>query len=71
MKIFEAIVFIIRIENIKNKNDLDEWCGDKGRQKLYMYVQQLACDHWYEVLHPECTVRAHYQRVLKDYLNYV
>ena len=67
MKISEAIIFIINIENIKTKNDLDEWCGDVGRQKLYLYVQKLASDHWSKVQKPECVVRAYYQPLLKGY----
>ncbi len=35
MDIKSAIRFILSIENLQSKQELDAWCGDQGREKLF------------------------------------
>ena len=43
----EAIKFIFEIcEGIHTKIQLDVWCGNRGREKLYSYIKELAPVHW-------------------------
>ena len=42
----EAMKFIFEIERIHSKIQLDVWCGNRGREKLYSYVKELAPVHW-------------------------
>ena len=37
--ISDALEFILKIENINSKDDLDRWCGSEKREKLYKYIQ--------------------------------
>jgi len=37
MDIKSAIQFIVSIENLRSKQDLDLWCGDMGK-KNYIYM---------------------------------
>jgi hypothetical protein len=67
MKIKQAVRFILSIENLRRKEDLDRWCGDMGRKKLYLYVQNLAPDHWNRIDTPENSVRHCYQKMLEGY----
>ena len=46
MDIKSSIQFIVSIENLRTRQDLDNWCGDMGKKKLYLYVQRLAPEHW-------------------------
>ena len=70
MNIKEAIQFIVRIENLQSKEDLDIWCGDIGREKLYLYVERLAPEHWNQVRTPKNSVRFYYQKMLSGYKIY-
>jgi hypothetical protein len=67
MKIQEAVEFVFRIENIRSRQDLDDWCGKVGRQKLYTVIRLLANEHWMRVRTPECIVRAKYEMRLAGY----
>tara|TARA_B100000214_G_scaffold370922_1_gene346398 strand:- start:914 stop:1147 length:234 start_codon:yes stop_codon:yes gene_type:complete len=67
MKIKEAVWFIFSIENLKNKQDFKAWCGDMGFKKLYLYVKNLAPEHWNRILIPEASVRNYAQNMLLDY----
>lgn len=70
MKIQEAVKFIINVESIITKDDLDQWCGAMGRQKMYTYVAQLAPEHWQAVKTPKECVRATYEILVKGYKLY-
>ena len=50
MNIKSATQFVMGIENIRSKQDLDIWCGDMGKQKL-LYVRRLAPEHWEKLQH--------------------
>ena len=67
MDIKSAIKLIFKVHNITSKKDLDIWCGDTGRKKLYSYVKILAPIHWGRMGTPECSVRACYQHLLNGY----
>jgi hypothetical protein len=70
MDMKQAIQFILSIENLRSKQDLNIWCGDMGRKKLYLYVQRLAPDHWKRIATPENSVRRCYQEMLEGYKIY-
>lgn len=70
MDIKSAIQFIMTIEKIRSKEDLDKWCGDMGRNKLYLYIQHLAPEHWRRIKTPESTVRYNYEKILTGYKIY-
>ena len=65
-----AVQFIVSTENLRTKQDLDTWCGDMGRKKLYLYVQRLAPEHWGKIATPTNSVRACYQQMLTGYKIY-
>ena len=65
-----ALQFLFSIENIQTRQDLDEWCGDMGKKKLYLYVQRLAPEHWERIATPRNSVRACYQKMLTGYKIY-
>lgn len=67
MDIKSAIKFIVSIENLRTKQDLDTWCGDMGKKKLYLYVQHLAPEHWEKIETPKNSVRFYYQLMLSGY----
>ena len=65
-----AIRFIVSIENLRTKQDLDTWCGDIGRKKLYLYIQRLAPEEWERIVTPKESVRFYYQQMLTGYKIY-
>lgn len=70
MDIKSAIQFIVSIENLRTKQDLDTWCGDMGKKKLYLYVQRLAPEYWERIATPKNSVRFYYQQMLTGYKIY-
>ena len=70
MNIKQAVQFILTIENLRSKEDLDFWCGDMGRKKLYLYVQRLAPENWEQIKTPDNSVRFYYQQMLVGYKIY-
>ena len=70
MDIKSAINFIISIEKLKSKQDLDEWCGTMGKKKLYLYIQNLSPEHWERISTPKDSVRYYYQQLLTGYKIY-
>ena len=70
MNIKEAIQFIVSIENLRSKSDLEVWCGDMGKQKLYLYIKRLAPEHWEKIRTPKDSVRFYYQQMLIGYKIY-
>lgn len=70
MDIKSATRFIVTIENLQTKQDLDKWCGDMGKKKIYLYVQRLAPEHWGRIATPSNSVRANYQKMLIGYKIY-
>ena len=70
MDIKSAIQFIVSIENLRTKQDLDTWCGDIGKKKLYLYVQRLAPEHGERIATQKNSVRFYYQQMLTGYKIY-
>ena len=70
MDIKEAIKFILSIENLRSKEDLNIWLGDMGKKKLYLYVKRLAPEHWERIQMPQDSVRFYYQQMLTGYKIY-
>jgi hypothetical protein len=71
MDIEEAVRFVVvDTEKFRSKQDLDMWCGDMGRKKLYLYVERLAPIHWKNVATPENSVRFYYQQMISGYKIY-
>ena len=54
-------------QNISSKHQLDHWCGDEKRAKLYNYVKYMAPEHWNKLKVPESSVRFNYERVLTGF----
>lgn len=70
MDIKSSIKFILSIENLRTRQDLDNWCGNMGKKKLYLYVQHLAPEHWERIKTPKDSVRFYYQQILTGYKIY-
>ena len=70
MNLKEAVQFIVSIENLRNKADLDNWCGDMGKKKLYLYVKRLAPENWEQIRTPKESIRYYYQQMLTGYKIY-
>ena len=70
MDIKSSIQFILSIENLRTRQDLDNWCGNMGKKKLYLYVQHLAPEHWERIKTPKDSVRFYYQQILTGYKIY-
>jgi hypothetical protein len=67
MKITQAVDLILEIENLNNKIEFEVWCGNKKRNKIYLYVQRLASEHWNKIKDPKAYVRGYYQTKLSGY----
>jgi hypothetical protein len=65
--ISQAVEFILSSENITTKDDLDKWCENQGRQKLYNCVQIMAPSKWETIKEPKASVRACYEHLLIGY----
>ena len=48
----ESVQFLVTTENMRSKQDLDKWCGDMGKKKLYLYVKRMAPEHWEKIKTP-------------------
>jgi hypothetical protein len=71
MDIKSAIQFILSIENLRSRQDLNNWCQNLGgRKKMYLYIQRLAPNHWERIQTPKDYVRFYYQTMLTDYKLY-
>ena len=67
MDIKSVVKHIVKMENLRTRQDLDKWCGDMGRKKLYLYVQRFASEHWERIATPKDSVRFYYQQMLTGY----
>ena len=70
MDIKSATQFILSIENLRTKQDLDNWCGDMGKKKLFLYIKRLAPEHWERINTPKNSVGFYYQKMLTGYKIY-
>jgi hypothetical protein len=62
-----TLKFIFDSENIRSKEDLDNWCGVTGRQKLYNYLAWKSPEWYRGTRTPNETIRATYQVMLTGY----
>ena len=69
----QAVKFMLDMENINTKKELNNWCGVKskcgvkGRKKLYKCIEQLVPQKWKDIENPEASVRFNYQKILSGY----
>jgi hypothetical protein len=70
MTLYDAVENVIKEKALESKNDLDDLCGNEGRQKFYIFVKRLAPEHWERIRNPKAAVRACYQTKLSGYKNY-
>ena len=63
----EAVKMIMNDSKIRSKQELDEWCGDEGRKKLYECVRCKAHEHWESIKTPEASTRYNYEKLLTGY----
>ena len=66
---YQALAQIMETENIRTKQDLDEFCG-KARDKLYNRVRNISQTHWDKLKDPKASIRAKYETILKGYKLY-
>ena len=66
-KIQTVLNWLFAQENISSKDQLDHWCGDEKRAKLYNYVKYMAPEHWNKLKVPESSVRFNYEMVLTGF----
>ena len=70
MDVKSAVQTVFSIANIRTKDDLDRWCGNMGRIRLYDQVERLAQHDWNRLRTPRESVRACYERILPGYKLY-
>jgi hypothetical protein len=66
----ESVYQILSGENIRTKGELDAWCGEEKRKKLYNRVQELSVTHWRKLKNPEKGVMTEYQKLLHGFKKY-
>jgi hypothetical protein len=66
----ESVYQVLQEEKIRTKEELDDWCGEEKRKKLYNMVQSLSETHWRKLKNPESGVRAEYERLLVGFKLY-
>jgi hypothetical protein len=66
----KSLDLIFRFENISTKQDLDIWCRETGRKKLYNLVAKIAPNHYYKLKAPDASIRAYYETKLIGYKHY-
>lgn len=67
----KALDLVFRIENINSKEDLDVWCGENGRKKLYNIISLIAPEHYYRstLKTPDNSIMRSYQFKLTGFKN--
>ena len=63
----EVIVTLLNLENIKTKQQLYRWCGERGYKKLYDYVKEFATDNWNGIKTPKNSVCFYLRKLIIDY----
>jgi len=67
----DALMFILRVENISTKAELNLWCEKGGREKLYGYIKRMcSASSWNRLVDPKSYVRFYYQKALRGYKIY-
>ncbi len=66
----KATKTVITMQALESRNDLDNLCGNEGRQKFYIFVKRLAREDWERNSEPEAAIRSCYQKILSGYSGY-
>ena len=66
----EALIIILNSNNIRTRSELDQFCGNQGRKKIYKEVQKKSSIHWNSINNPEANVRAHYETIIEGYAKF-
>ena len=65
----DAVLIILRKNDICHREELEEWCGGKSREPFYTEVRKVTPLRWQMVPDPKKYVRDVYQAVLPGYTN--
>jgi hypothetical protein len=65
----DAVLLILRRNDIQHRQELQEWCGGKNRKLLYNEVRRAAPLQWQMESDPKKSVREVYQSLLPGYTN--
>ena len=65
----DAVKYVFRKKCIKNREDLENWCGNRGREPLYAEVKKVTKITWIMEDDPKQIVRRIYERLLPGYTN--
>ena len=69
VNIEDAVKYVFRKRCIKNRKDLENWCGNRGREPLYTEVKKVTKISWIMEDDPKRIVRRIYERLLAGYTN--
>jgi hypothetical protein len=62
-----AILYILKTNNIKHRNQLDSWCGGINRDKLYREIEDLLPNICDLNVKQKKFIRSTYEKILKGY----
>ena len=65
----DAVIYVLRHNDIQHRLELQEWCGGKSREPFYNEVRKIAPLRWQMAPDPKKYVREVYQAVLPGYTN--
>jgi hypothetical protein len=65
----DAVLYVLRHNDIQHRLELQEWCGGKSREPLYNEVRKIVPLRWQMAPDPKKYVREVYQAVLPGYTN--
>jgi hypothetical protein len=64
----QIVKYILNRYNIKNRQDLDTWCGGRNREKIYNEVEKYSMG-WFTPDEIKKTTRRSYEAILPGYTN--
>jgi hypothetical protein len=68
--ISDALRSLFARKGITTRRQLNHWCGEAGRMKLYAKIKKAAPEHWKRLETPEASTRAAYETILRGYKLY-
>ena len=69
VSIRKAVHYVLTQENIRTRQDLDEWCNGISRERLYKRVRKFCKISWLMEENPKSIVRQSYESLLPGYTN--
>ena len=69
VSIEKATEYVLRKENIKNRQELDKWCNGTKRETFYGKVRKFCKISWLMEDEPTIIVRRAYESMLPGYAN--